>query len=148
MAGLTLLAVGGPKHGEQLPYRDGQTSLNVPSIPPLHVAYERDDVYCVHGGEVISRNDYERHFVPASKVASLYGLRPTEWKAGLDGRFGAFVQYGHLFSKFCIGPRFDGDYNRLNLPPLRSLSDLTIGVARYERRVVSDRAVWLYVGAG
>ena len=66
---MKLLAVGGPRHGEQLPYKEGQTYLNIAVITGARVEWRTSETY------------------------------PT------------------------------------------------ISVARYERRVVSDRVVWVYVGA-
>jgi hypothetical protein len=147
VSGLTLLAVGGPKHGEQLPYKDGQTRLNVPSLPDLRVQvvshWDAPSRYCVHGGDVISRYDGDRHFVSADAVARLYGLAPREWRRADQRMPGTHPNTG-----YCLRPEYNGTYRRMDLMPLGVTSTaLSIGYVVYERRVVSDRAVWFYVGS-
>jgi hypothetical protein len=145
MSGLTLLAVGGPKHGEQLPYKDGQTRLNVPSLTELKATASYLDApsrYCVHGGYVTSRHDGDRHYVSASAIANLYGLRRQEWNEHRND-FGY-----HFDTGYCLRPDYMGTYSRHHLLPLGGTSTaLSIGYVVYERRVVSDRAVWFYVGS-
>ena len=60
--------------------------------------------YAVHAGWVTSPNGGRRHFIPASRVAELYGLKRGEWfdsEAWMGTKRSSFI---HLY------PRDDGDY--------------------------------------
>jgi hypothetical protein len=139
---LTLLAVGGPRHGEQLPFTEGRRELRVPIMPDLRTASYDIGVYCVHGGMVRSRNDGDVHYVSASRVANLYGLLGSQWRQGPD-----IEDYGnlasHRWSRQCLGPDESGRYSRGDL---WGPTDITIRQVTYVVRTVSDRAVYVCVG--
>lgn len=61
--------------------------------------------YVVFGGEVRSKRDGDLHWIPASRVAQLYGLRPGSYRIG---RYepGFDVRPGET----ALGPRNDGNY--------------------------------------
>lgn len=137
MTAPTLLAVGGPRHGDQLPLIEGRTELVVPIPARL------DDWvpvrWCVHGQTVLSATDGQSHFVSADRVAYLYGLSKSEWY-----RADRYPDpWSHPVGDHCLFPDATGRY-RL---PRHDLFTTTIQTARYSVRVVSDRAVWVYVGS-
>jgi hypothetical protein len=139
---LTLLAIGGPRHGEQLAFREDSSTVLVPVVPDMkaHVAYTRDDQYCVHGSTITSINDGDRHFVSARRVAQLYGLADWQWRPA--------PLVGHRDNGVCVYPDESGLYARNRLARLASISwqDTTITAAYYEKRIIADRAVLVYRG--
>lgn len=138
---MKLLAIGGPRHGEELPYTEGQQRLVVPVIPDLRaVAVWGRTQYCIHGATIASKSDGDQHFVSAARIADLYGLRRDEWHT-------APISYAnHATDKWCLFPDYWGMYDRSRLAPLVGVEPMTITAANYERRVVSDRVVWVFVG--
>ena len=51
---MKLLCVGGPRHGETMPYTEGKDVFYVPEVPKLTADFSAHDVYCVHGASVLS----------------------------------------------------------------------------------------------
>lgn len=139
MSGLTLLAVGGPRHGEQLPYREGQRELRSPVMPSLKTWSFRP--YCVHGGRVRSATDGQLHHVPAPEVARLYRLQTGEYKLAGPSNSPTHL-YGHVTDENCL---FPDPLGRYEVPHLGQY-DVTIRVDEYVARSVSDRLCWVYVG--
>lgn len=150
MSGITVLAIGGPKHGEQLPWQDGRGELLVPLMPPLSSA---DTLYldgwCVHGGSVISQYDGDMHRVPADRVAALYGLRPSEWRRsptnGRSPREAYERARQHPLTKRCLFPDPSGRYELPLVMP--AFTEPYIKSARYRIQVIAAVVVYVYVGS-
>lgn len=77
--------------------------------------------YCVHGGSVRSIWDGDFHFIPAYRVAELYGLRRHEWREGvsMDAHPSSLKWQDHRWSVNCLGPDEYGDYR---LPPTSTVT--------------------------
>lgn len=56
---MKLLAIGGPRHGEELPYTEGRNELLVPVIPALRTVQWETRSSCVHA-VMDSRHDGNR----------------------------------------------------------------------------------------
>ena len=64
--------------------------------------------YIVCGGEVISKNDEDRHYIYPIEVCELYGLDPKECFLLRNGTVKEF--YGLPKALPVLRPRSDGDY--------------------------------------
>lgn len=65
--------------------------------------------YIVVGGWVTSRNDGERHYVSAEKVARLYNVDPRECYLA-SGPLDALYNSNYPDDCIILSPRYDGNY--------------------------------------
>lgn len=95
------MTVGGHRHGPFPTRRDAVAVVVGPRVR-----------YIVHPGTVMSRNDRDRHFISAPRLAALYGVR--DYVVVDDDRPGFRAEPGdvHLY------PRFDGDYRLPTAGPI------------------------------
>lgn len=140
---MKLIVIGGSKHGEYMEHNPAQRTVIVPLMPKHTVAVREAMRYCVHGATIRSRSDSDLHFVSASRIASLYGLRWGEWRRAQDREVGA---QSHVIDEYCLFPDYWGRYDRDRLPPLAGPPSMSIEKEVYDARIVSDRLVWVFVG--
>ena len=64
--------------------------------------------YCLHPGDVISKNDGGRHFIGVSRLADLYGVDVRECQVYNKGAPVHIVPVGVE----CLYPSYSGNYRR------------------------------------
>jgi len=65
--------------------------------------------FAIHPGTVTSKNDGDRHYVTAHRLASLYQLKTGEWivwHEKVSEKFYNWNDYIHLY------PSYEGNYGR------------------------------------
>lgn len=64
--------------------------------------------YICQGGWVTSKNDGDRHYIPASRLPQLYGIDPSECYFINEGD--PPNTYPWYIGLQVLSPRYDGDY--------------------------------------
>lgn len=62
--------------------------------------------YVVQGGNVVSRNDGQTHYISPHKLIKLYGVNPKECII-IPDKTGYLRQPGQIY----LGPKYSGDYS-------------------------------------
>lgn len=73
---------------------------------------QKEKIYAIHPGYVISKNDGNEHFITPRQLIGLYGVNPQQCIV-LDYRKGpqSYMEYGPLVNYIHLYPRRDGNYS-------------------------------------